>query len=203
MRSSDYFIQRGSESDALVAKGDFKGAAEFWANDRFQISGERPNARRKVLSTLIADPQNFSVPGQFEIRPSPPSVTRLSEIDSPTLMIVGEDDIADVHAFSGAIQGALPVVRREVWKDDGHLVQLEKPAEVANRLKTFIALAERKTVSVRQSTLRKYAGTYMIGASAGKIDLKKGHLVLQLNGDADVRLFADSESTFFIRTTGT
>jgi hypothetical protein len=32
----------------------------------------------------------------------------------------------------------LPIIRREVWKDDGHLIQLEKPAEQVARLDVFV-----------------------------------------------------------------
>src|SRR5579859_1945746 len=143
MRSSDYFVLRGNAASAPLAQNDIRAAAENWSRDRFQISGERPDARKKVFDTLVANPQNFSVPGQWEERPSPPTVTRLSEIKAPTLVIVGENDIADVHAFAGAIQAELPVVRREVWKVDGHLIQLEKPDELAKRIDAFITLAQR------------------------------------------------------------
>ena len=39
----------------------------------------------------------------MEIRPSPPTVTRLSQIHATTLVLVGDADIADVLAYSGAI----------------------------------------------------------------------------------------------------
>jgi pimeloyl-ACP methyl ester carboxylesterase len=203
MRSSDYFLQRGNAANAPLEKGDVRAAAENWSKDRFQVSGDRPEARRKIFETLVANPQNLSIAGQFEIRPSPPTVTRLSEVLAPTLEIVGEDDIADVHAFSGAIQAAVPVVRREVWKGDGHLVQLEKPAELIARLDAFVSVAERKTIPVPVATLRRYAGNYVLGGSPATVALKHGQLVLRLNGDADVPLFAASTATFFVRTTGT
>ena len=203
MRSSDYFNQRGNAASAPLATGDTTAAAENWSKDPFQVSGDRAAARKKVFETLAANPQNFRVPGQFEIRPSPPAVTRLRDVQAPTLMIIGDADIADVHAFGGAIQAAVPVVRREVWKDDGHLVQLEKPAEVIARLEAFIALAERKTVVVADATLRKCGGSYALGNSPAKVALKNHRLVLQLSGDADVPLFAESEWQFFVRTTGT
>jgi 3-oxoadipate enol-lactonase len=203
MRSSDYFLQRGNAANAPLAKDDVRGAAENWSKDAFQISGQHPQARQKIFDTLVSNPQNFKVPGQFEIRPSPPTVTRLSEVQAPTLLIVGEADIADVHAFSGAIQAAVPVVRREVWKDDGHLIQLEKPTELPARLEAFVALAERKTVSLPDSTLRRHKGTYSLANSRANVDVKNHRLVLQISGDADIPLFAESDSHFFVRTTGT
>jgi 3-oxoadipate enol-lactonase len=203
MRSSDYFLQRGTASNAPLAKDDVRAVAENWSKDPFQVNGDRAQARKKIFDILVANPQNLKVPGQFEIRPSPPTVTRLAEVQAPTLLIVGEGDIADVHAFAGALQAAVPVVRREVWKDDGHLIPLEKPAELVNRFEAFAALAERKSVSVPLATLQLYEGTYALGNSIARIELKSDRLVLQLNGDAEVPLFADSDSQFFVRTTGT
>lgn len=203
MRSSDYFLQRGNAASAPLANNDTRAAAENWARDPFQVAGDQPDAREKILHTLVANPQNFRVPGQFELRPSPPTVARLSEVQAPTLLIVGDGDIADVHAFAGALQAAVPVARREVWKGDGHLIPLEKPAELLERLQRFITLAERSTVSVPVTTLRNYVGTYTFVNSTAKVDLRNNRLVLQLSGEADVPLFADSDSQFFVRTTGT
>lgn len=203
MRSSDYFLQRGNTASAPLANNDVRAAAENWSKDPFQITGDRPGARQKIFETLAANPQNFNVPGQFEIRPAPPTVGRLGEVQAPTLVIVGDHDIADVHAFAGALQAAVPVVRREVWPDDGHLIPLEKPTELVGRLHGFIQLAERKTVSVPLATLQRYKGHYAFGTATATVALKGGRLILQLNGDADVPLFADSASTFFVRTTGT
>jgi len=203
MRSSDYFVLRGNAANAPLAKDDIRAAAENWSKDPFEVSGARPEARKKVFDTLIASPQNLRVAGQFEIRPSPPTVSRLSEIEAPTLMIIGEADIADVHAFSGAIQAAVPVVRREVWKDAGHLVQLEKPDELVARLDAFLEIAEQRFIPLPADKLTKFAGAYLFLNSTALITVKRGRLVLRIDGDADIPLFAASETSFFVRTTGT
>ena len=203
MRSSDYFLQRGNAANAPLERNDVRAAAENWSKDPFQVSGDRPNARKKIFDTLVSNPQNFTVPGQFELRPSPPTVIRLSEVQAPTLLIVGESDIADVHAFAGALQAAVPVVRREVWKNDGHLIPLEKPTELDARLEAFIGVAERKVVSMAPTKLNDYVGTYRVGSTTAEIVIKNDGLVMRLGGDVDVPLFAASESLFFVRTTGT
>jgi len=203
MRSSDFFIERGNAANAPLAHGDAAGAARNWADDRFQIGGDHPLARKKIFDVLAANPQNLSIPGQFEIRPDPPTVTRLSELNAPTLMIIGEHDIADVHAFAGAVQAAAAVVRREVWAGAGHLVQLEDPARVVSRLESFSAVIERKVVRPPVEVLQKYAGRYRLGKSLVAVAMKDRHLVLEINGDAAVPLFAENQSHFFVRTTGT
>jgi pimeloyl-ACP methyl ester carboxylesterase len=203
MRSSDWFLERGNAASAPLASGDVRAAARNWSADPYQVHGERADARRKILDALVASPHNFTGAGGFERRPSPPTVSRLSSIQAPTLMIIGEGDVADVHAFGGAVQAAVPVVRREVWKNDGHLVQLEEPAALSQRIDVFLTVVERKTVAVPHSTLARYAGRYSVGGLPATIVEKNGRLLLQLNGDADVPLFAATPSDFFVRTTGT
>jgi pimeloyl-ACP methyl ester carboxylesterase len=203
MRSSDYFLARGNAASAPLSTHDVRAAADNWAHDPFQVSGARPEQRKKIFEALMSSPQNFSAPGQFEIRPSPPTVTRLSEISAPTLEVMGDGDIGDVHAFAGAIQAAVPVVRRELWKGVGHLVELEDPAQIVARLNTFIDVIQRPTITVPRVTLDNYAGTYALNNSPAVVAVTAERLVLRVNGDADVLLFAASASRFFVRTTGT
>ena len=203
MRSSDAFLERGAANNAPLSSGNIEATATNWAQDPYQVFGPRPDARKKIRDALISSPHNLTTGGAQEIRPTPPSVTRLSTIEAPTLLIVGEHDIADVHAFTGALQAALPVVRREVWRDAGHLVALEQPDSLVKRIDAFIAVTQRKMVVVSQEALRRYEGRYRVGCVTGIIAVKERRLVLQLNGDADVPLFPATSSMFFVRTTGT
>ena len=203
MRSSAFFLSRGERNNAPLAHDDVKGAAENWSKDAFAIAGTNEAARKKVFEALAQNPQNLKIAGQFEKRPAPPTVVRLGEIEAPTLMLVGAADIADVHAFAGAIQAAVPVSRREVWADAGHMIQLEKPQEVVARLERFVTLVERKRVALNADVLRSYAGQYSFFGQPTTVAVKGDHLILQLNGDADIPLFAASDTRFFVRTVGT
>lgn len=57
------------------------------------------------------------------------SLPRLHEIHVPTLILVGDTDIPDVHAHAGAIETGIANSRRIVVPDTGHLMYLEKPEE--------------------------------------------------------------------------
>jgi len=200
MASSDYFNQRGDENSAPLSHGDTKGAAENWSKDRFLIAGENPQARKQLYDTLIQNPQNLQVSGQLEIRPSPPPVERLSQIHVPTLVLVGEADIADVFAYSGAIEAALPVASLEVWKNTGHLIQIEKPAELVSRFNRFVSLAERKETHLTDEQLRTYIGEYGLGNRFASVTLRDHRLVVEIPGDPYYWLFAASDTRFFLRT---
>jgi pimeloyl-ACP methyl ester carboxylesterase len=203
MPSSAYFVERGSKNSAPLNQNDVTAAAGNWSKDRFLISGGRAEARKKLYDALVQNPQNLKTGGQFEIRPSPPAVLRLSQIQAPALLIVGDADIADVIAYAGAIEAALPIVWFEVWKDTGHLVQLERPDELVARLNTFVLLAERKEVSLPPATLQTFAGDYQFFQRTITLSVNGNRLALRLPDMPDKPLFAASESRFFVRTTGT
>jgi 3-oxoadipate enol-lactonase len=199
MASSDYFNERGSRNSAPLEKGDAKGAAENWSRDRFLIAGEDSSARKMLYDALVATPRNLGVTGEFEIRPSPPTVLRLAEIRAPVLLVVGEADIADVFANSGAIEAAVPLASFEVWKDVGHLIQIQRPVELVARFNRFVALAERKEIPLSEPQLAAYAGEYKLGNRTVATSVKQRHLVLEFPGSPYYWLFAASETRFFLR----
>ena len=141
MASTDYFNERGRENNLPLARGNLKAVARNWSKDRFLIAGDDQPARKKLYNALANNPQNLSVAAELEIRPSPRTVTRLSQIKVPTLVIVGDADIGDVFAFSGAIEAAVPLASLEIWRNTGHLVQIQRPVELVARFDRFVALA--------------------------------------------------------------
>jgi tetratricopeptide (TPR) repeat protein len=56
-----------------------------------------------------------------------PAARFLSEIKVPTLVLVGEYDIPDVHAHAGVIEFGISNAKREIIMKSGHLIPLEQP----------------------------------------------------------------------------
>jgi pimeloyl-ACP methyl ester carboxylesterase len=71
-------------------------------------------------------------------RDEPSSLPRLHEIHIPTLIMVGDADIPDVHAHAGAIETGIHNSRRIVVSDGGHLIYLEKPEEFSRIVIGFL-----------------------------------------------------------------
>jgi pimeloyl-ACP methyl ester carboxylesterase len=71
-------------------------------------------------------------------RPTQPALPRLHEIRMPTLILVGDADIPDVHAHAGAIEAGIPDSRLVVVPEVGHLMYLEKPDEFNKIVISFI-----------------------------------------------------------------
>jgi 3-oxoadipate enol-lactonase len=60
---------------------------------------------------------------------SPPLSERLAEIRVPSLVMIGEHDIADFQAIGSFLAEKLPNVRHSIIKGAGHMVNLEAPQE--------------------------------------------------------------------------
>ena len=128
---SDQFLMRGMKNEAPMQKNDVPGLITNWVNDKYVLAPDHAEAKKKLSEILTASPQDLTHDDMA--RPTRPAVARLGEIRVPTLILVGDQDIPDVHAHAGVIENGIPNSRRVVVEDAGHLMYLEKPDEF-NRL---------------------------------------------------------------------
>jgi 3-oxoadipate enol-lactonase len=134
------FRERASQNNEPMERGAIKAWATNWSQDRFLIASANEDARRKVYDALVTNAEKLKkFDNALEEQLAPPASRRLSEIKAPTLILVGEADIADVHAHGKAINAGIRGSELVLVKDAGHLIQLEKPAEVIHRLEEFAA----------------------------------------------------------------
>jgi pimeloyl-ACP methyl ester carboxylesterase len=194
--SSSFFDERGRQNSAPLEKGDVKGAARNWSEDRFEIAAGHDAARRTVFDALARNPGNLKYTGEFELRFKVPGIARLSEIHVPTLILAGEHDIADVHAHSGAIQAGIRGSRREIVKNSGHLVPLEAPDDLSARISGFIE--KHRVVAVPEKTLESYAARYRLWGNVAEVVLKNGRLTLNAPTEQESPIFPSSDTKFFM-----
>jgi 3-oxoadipate enol-lactonase len=133
---SDHFLNRGETTWAPVEKGNTAAAVARIAEDKYLTAADHPAARQKIRDLLTAAPQDFT--HNDRARDVPSSLPRLHEIHVPTLILVGDADIPDVHAHAGAIETGIPNSRRIVVSDPGHLMYIEKPEEFTQMVFGFV-----------------------------------------------------------------
>jgi len=136
MPYTKHFLERGDALGKPLEKGDIKGAIAAAIKDKYLIAQGNDAAKRRMADILSANPQDLTHP-EMEL-PVKPGLPRLGEIHIPTLLLVGDADIPDVHAHAGAIQAGIPRGRRVVISDVGHLMYLEKPAEFSRIVIEFL-----------------------------------------------------------------
>jgi pimeloyl-ACP methyl ester carboxylesterase len=130
------FLERGNALGKPLEKGDIKGAIAAATKDKYLTAPGSDAARKRMADILFASPQDLTHQ-ELEL-PVKPALPRLEEIHIPTLLLVGEADIPDVHAHAGAIEAGVPRARRMVINDVGHLMYLEKPAEFSRIVIEFL-----------------------------------------------------------------
>lgn len=136
MPYSEHFLDRGNALGKPLEKGDVQGAIAEASKDKYLIAPGHDAAKKRMAELLSANPQDLTH-AEFALRPKP-ALPRLREISVPTLVLVGDADIPDVHAHAGAIEAGIPRARRVVLKDVGHIMYLEKPADFSRMVIAFI-----------------------------------------------------------------
>jgi pimeloyl-ACP methyl ester carboxylesterase len=61
------------------------------------------------------------------VLPPPPAVMRLREVDAATLIVVGDEDLAETHAIADLIARTIPGAQKRVIADADQLVNVRRP----------------------------------------------------------------------------
>jgi pimeloyl-ACP methyl ester carboxylesterase len=135
----------GGREDALLEAGDIDAAVEL--NLELWVDGPRrePGAVPAAVRSFVGEMQRnvFEIPlAAFEQEDPPmpiesteaPAATRLGEIQAPTLVLVGDEDVSDFLEIAERIGKAIPRARKVVIPGAAHLLSLERPEEFADHL---------------------------------------------------------------------
>jgi 3-oxoadipate enol-lactonase len=133
---SDHFLNRGMANSQPFEKNDVATGLANWAKDKYLLAQGHKEAQKRLLAMLSANPQDMT--HNDYARSTMPAIGRLHEIRIPTLILVGDADIPDVHAHAGAIEAGILGSKRVVIPDAGHLMYLEKPLEFSRQVIGFI-----------------------------------------------------------------
>ena len=133
---TDHFLDRGMSNSQPFEKNDVPGGLANWAKDKYLLASGHDAAKKRLLELLTANPQDMT--HSDYARPTQAALHRLKEIRVPTLILVGDADIPDVHAHAGAIEAGVAGSKRVVISDAGHLMYLEKPEEFSRAVIRFI-----------------------------------------------------------------
>lgn len=68
-----------------------------------------------------------------------PDIDRLHRLAMPTLLLTGEHDVADIRLIADVIAAAAPGVTRIDHAGAGHMLHLERTADVAAQIARFLA----------------------------------------------------------------
>lgn len=139
----------GSEEDVALDAGDVDAAVEL--NLKMWVDGPRrqPTAvsvrtradigemQRNAFEKQIAAYEQTDVPTARD-HLQPPAATRLAEIQVPTLVIVGDEDVSDFLEIADRVSREIAQGRKVVIPGAAHMLSLEKPDEFADHVLGFL-----------------------------------------------------------------
>ena len=116
------------EEEALIERGDLRGAAEQQARMWLGPGADPAVHELTVDMTLRSYEQQLPMEDQVRtVWPEPAAEQRLGEIGLPTLVVLGSEDLADMAAMSGRLAAEIPEARLVTIEGAGHLPSLERP----------------------------------------------------------------------------
>ncbi|MFX1572382.1 MAG: alpha/beta fold hydrolase [Promethearchaeota archaeon] len=123
---------------------DLKSALKDWLSDPlFEPAMRIPNVKKRmeemVLNGHVAQGQGaFFLKATNAIAPRPPPEKRLSEINIPTLIIVGELDIPQFQENANILSSGIKGAKKVIISGAGHMSNMENSDEFNNILLSFL-----------------------------------------------------------------
>jgi 3-oxoadipate enol-lactonase len=142
---SDTVRRYGEEEDAAVARGDLQAAVE--ANLRMWVDGpnRRPEEVDPSVRSFVGEMQRraleLQAPLWEEVQEEllvPDVGSRYVELRVPTLVLVGSEDVSDIHEIADRLASGIPGGRKDVITGTAHVPSLERPEEFDRLVLAFL-----------------------------------------------------------------
>lgn len=141
---------------AAIARGDFGAAAEarvrVWTDGPYRTPDRvDPSVRRHVAQMHVDAFQRFEeeqargLPDTDALHrfPDPPTSERLDAITAPTLIIVGDRDEPEILTIARQLYQGIAGAQLMELSEVGHMLVLERPAQVIKGIADFVAVHVR------------------------------------------------------------
>ena len=155
LRYSQYFIGRVMGFVRQLQQGDIEGAVR----ENWLFAPGHDAAVAKTVALLKANPQNLTHGDMARLTPSAKPL--LSSIQAPTLVLIGDHDVADNEGEAEVAEALIPHAYRIVVPDTGHLMYMELPDVFARLVEQFV---DARPHPDRQASVRRYVESLEKGA---------------------------------------
>jgi pimeloyl-ACP methyl ester carboxylesterase len=127
----------GAEEDAALERGDLDAAVE--ANVKLWLADDVDPEVRALVADMQRNAFSLQEGHDIPIPPlDPPASGRLGEIDVPTLVVTGDEDVHDIHEIAEKLAAEIPGAERATIAGSGHLPSLERPDDFDRVVLAFL-----------------------------------------------------------------
>ncbi len=138
-RWSAEFRALNSEAAALARDVSLAEAQAYWLRTPLLGSTWRVAGAGERCAAMLADYSGWHWLNADPARNlRPPAIERLAEVAVPTLVVVGENDIADFHHIADRLAADIPGARLVVLPDVGHMSNMEAPGPFNEVVLSFL-----------------------------------------------------------------
>jgi 3-oxoadipate enol-lactonase len=133
-----------AEEESALERGDLEAAAA--AQARMWLAPEADADVADLVREMTLRTYELQLPVEDEVEvvwPEPPARERLGEIEVPTLVVVGSEDVADMPELAALLERSIPRARKVVIEGAGHLPSLERPREFDRAVLSFFRSEQR------------------------------------------------------------
>jgi pimeloyl-ACP methyl ester carboxylesterase len=132
------------QESALLEKGDRERAADLNVRTWVVGHGRSPAAVPLGIRTAVRTMQleNYAVSSSVEaksVRLDPPAITRLEQIHVPTLVLVGDRDMAWFQELAQTLARRIPGAEKRGIPNVAHMINLEQPDLFDRLVQEFLA----------------------------------------------------------------
>lgn len=134
----------GDEADAAVEGGDLAKGVEMevrmWVDGPERTPEQVDASVRERVREMNTHNYELTQGKEWpELLPlEPPAIGRLGEIHVPTLVVVGDKDISDMHVIADMLTTGIAGAKKVVIPDTAHALNMEKSAEFNRAVLDFL-----------------------------------------------------------------
>jgi 3-oxoadipate enol-lactonase len=128
------------DSVRAAQAGDWQTVRDLWLKNAYMAPAmENPKIAPRLRQLALENAhENLDNP-LLETMPNPPAIERLPNIKTPTLIVVGNRDVSDIHEICGLLYARIPGAKEIVIQGSGHIVNMEQPEEFNRIVLNFLA----------------------------------------------------------------
>jgi 3-oxoadipate enol-lactonase len=132
------------ESWHAAQDGKWEKVTELWLKSGYMSPAmENPKIAPRLHQLALENAHENMDNGALERVLNPPAIERLRQLRVPTLVIVGNRDVNDIHEICGLLYARVPGVKEIVIENSGHIVNMEQPEEFNRAVLDFLASVAR------------------------------------------------------------
>jgi len=139
---SNMILEGWGAVDEAVEKGDKAAAIELdlrmWVDGPSRQPDQVDEPIRERVREMLAPLYDIAEGDATERRLDPPAIHRLGEIHTPTLIVVGDQDMPDMMGIADKLEAGIRGARKVVISGAAHMVNMEKPEQFNHDVLEFL-----------------------------------------------------------------